>query len=177
MIWGFRDDSDGKESACSAGNPSSIPGLRRSPGERNGYPLQCSCLESSTILAWKTPQRSLAGFVKSQTQLSDDHFHFQRYSRQAVEQTTEYRSLESRPKVWVGHMNCEPLHRRYTCPSPGGASGKEPACQCRRHKRCRFNPWVGKNPWRRAWQPNPVFLPAKFHGQRNLVGYIQAMRS
>ena len=38
-------------------------------------------------------------------------------------------------------------------------------------KRCRFNPWVGKIPWRRAWQPNPVFLPKKFHGQRSLVGY------
>ena len=33
---------------------------------------------------------------------------------------------------------------------PGGASGKEPVCQCRRHKRCRFNSWVGKIPWRRA---------------------------
>ena len=44
---------------------------------------------------------------------------------------------------------------------PGGASGKEPACQCRRHKRCRFDPWVGKIPWRRAWQATPVFLPGK----------------
>ena len=35
---------------------------------------------------------------------------------------------------------------------PGSASGNEPACQCRRHKRCRFNPWVRKIPWRRAWQ-------------------------
>ena len=33
---------------------------------------------------------------------------------------------------------------------PGGTSGKEPACQCRRHKNCRFDPWVGKIPWRRA---------------------------
>ena len=32
----------------------------------------------------------------------------------------------------------------------GGASGKESACQCRRHKRCRFNPWVRKNPCRRT---------------------------
>jgi len=38
---------------------------------------------------------------------------------------------------------------------------KEPACQCRRPKRCRFNPWVGKIPWRRAWQPTPVFLPGE----------------
>ena len=42
---------------------------------------------------------------------------------------------------------------------PGGASGKEPACQCRRHKRCGFDPWVRKISWRRAWQPTPVFLP------------------
>ena len=34
-----------------------------------------------------------------------------------------------------------------------------------------FNPWVGKFPWRRAWQPTPVFLPGKSHGQRSLVSY------
>ena len=54
---------------------------------------------------------------------------------------------------------------------PGGASGKEPACQCRRLKRQWFNPWVGKIPWRREWQPTPVFLPGKSHGQRSLAGY------
>ena len=54
---------------------------------------------------------------------------------------------------------------------PGGASGKEPTCQCRRLKRCGFNPWVGKIPWRREWQLTPVFLPREFHGQRSLVGY------
>ena len=53
----------------------------------------------------------------------------------------------------------------------GGASGKEPACQCRRCKRCGFDPWVKKIPWRRAWQPTPVFLPGKSHEQRGLVGY------
>ena len=42
--------------------------------------------------------------------------------------------------------------------------------QCRR---CRYglDPWVGKIPWRRKWQPAPIFLPGKFHGQRSLVGY------
>jgi len=35
----------------------------------------------------------------------------------------------------------------------------------------RFDPWVKKIPWRRKWQPVPVFLPRKFHGQRNLEGY------
>ena len=35
----------------------------------------------------------------------------------------------------------------------------------------RFDPWVGKTPWRRAWQPTPVFSPGESHGQRSLVGY------
>ena len=54
---------------------------------------------------------------------------------------------------------------------PGGANGKESACQCRTCKRHGFNPWVGKNPWSRKWQPAPAFLPGKVHGQRSLVGY------
>ena len=54
---------------------------------------------------------------------------------------------------------------------PGGASGKEPACQCTRHNRWGFNPWVGKIPWRREWLPTPVFLPGEFHGQRSQAGY------
>ena len=54
---------------------------------------------------------------------------------------------------------------------PGGTSGTEPACQCRRHKKCGFDSWVGKIPWRRTWQPTPVFLPRKSQGQRSLVGY------
>ena len=41
-------DSDGQESACNVGHPSSIPALGRYPGEGNGYPLQYSCLENST---------------------------------------------------------------------------------------------------------------------------------
>ena len=54
---------------------------------------------------------------------------------------------------------------------PGGTSGKEPACQCRRCKRGWFSPWVRKIPWRRKWQPTPVFLPAESHGQWSLGGY------
>ena len=45
---------------------------------------------------------------------------------------------------------------------PGGASGKESAHQCKRCRRCVFYPWMGKIPWRRAWQPTPVFLPGEF---------------
>ena len=52
-----------------------------------------------------------------------------------------------------------------------GSVGKESACQCRTHRRHGFHPWVGKIPWRRKWQPTPVFLPEKSHGQRSLAGY------
>ena len=48
---------------------------------------------------------------------------------------------------------------------------KESACRYRRHNRCGFDPWVGKIPWRRKWQPIPVFLPGKSHGWRSLAGY------
>ena len=54
---------------------------------------------------------------------------------------------------------------------PGGASGKESACQCRRYKRCGFDPWMGEIPWRWAWQPTPVFLPEESCGWRRLAGY------
>ena len=56
VFMGFPGGSDGKESACSAGDLSSIPGSGRSPGEGNGNPLQCSCLENPY------GQRSLAGY-------------------------------------------------------------------------------------------------------------------
>ena len=54
---------------------------------------------------------------------------------------------------------------------PTWHSGKKSTCQCRRPKRCGFDPWVRQIPWSRRWQPSPVFLPGKFHGQRSLVGY------
>ena len=54
---------------------------------------------------------------------------------------------------------------------PGGTKDKQSACQCRRHRRCRFDPWVGKIPWRRKWQPTPPFLPGNSPVQNCLVGY------
>ena len=46
--------------------------------------------------------------------------------------------------------------------------GKESTCQCRR---LQFNPWVGRIPWRRAWEPTPGLFPGEFHGQRSLADY------
>ena len=54
---------------------------------------------------------------------------------------------------------------------PRWHSDKESACQCRRCRRPRFNPWIGKIPCSRKWQPTPAYLPGKSHGQRSLAGY------
>ena len=73
-LLGFPGGSDHKESASSAGDPGSIPGSGRSPGEENGKPLQCSCLENpmNRGVWWSTVHR----VRKSQTKLSDYYFHF-----------------------------------------------------------------------------------------------------
>ena len=54
---------------------------------------------------------------------------------------------------------------------PKWLSGNESACQCRRHRRHGFNPWVRKIPWRRKWQSTPVSMPENSHEQRSLAGY------
>ena len=67
MQQGFPGGSDSKESACNAGDLDSIPGLGRSPGEDNGYPLQYSGLENSIDCI-------VHGVTKSRPQLSNFHF-------------------------------------------------------------------------------------------------------
>jgi len=69
MLWDFPGDSEDKESTCNAGDPSSIPGSGRSPGEGNGNPLQYSCLEYPMDRGawWAT----VHGVAKSWTRLSD----------------------------------------------------------------------------------------------------------
>ena len=69
---GFPGGSDGKESAHNGGDLGSIPGLGRSPGEGNGYPLWYSCLENFMDRgAW---QATVHGVAKSRTQMNDFHF-------------------------------------------------------------------------------------------------------
>ena len=65
----FPGSSDGKASAYNAGDPGSIPGLERSPGEGNGNPLQYSCLENS--MDWGAWWATVHGVAKNWTQLSD----------------------------------------------------------------------------------------------------------
>ena len=60
------------------------------------------------------------------------------------------------------------LFNLHSLVAPSSSVVKRIRLQCRRH---RFNLWVGKIPWRKKWQPPPVFLPGKSHAQRSLVGY------
>ena len=73
-----------------------------------------------------------------------------------------------------GWVDC--LCGNHLARSLGTFSWKEPACQCSRHKRWGFSPWVGKIPWRRAWQPTPIFLPGESHGQTEEPGGLYSIR-
>ena len=84
--------------------------------------------------------------------------------RPVLVQSCWSRSRGSGPRGRVP-LTCE------RCPlpgAPGGSDCEEPACSAGGPG---FHPWVGKIPWRRAWQPTPVSLPRESHGQRSLEGY------
>ena len=104
-------------------------------------PLEKEMATHSNILAWRIPWIEGPGRVRSMGSQESD--------------TTKQLNYH--------HRNLSGLPRWY--------SSKEPVCQCRRHRKGSFDPWVGKIPMKKAWQPTPVFLPGKFHGQRSLVGY------
>ena len=75
--------------------------------------------------------------------------------------------------VFAGHLCVFTCFLVLTCfmvlmGLPWWLSDKESACQCRGRE---FDPWVGKIPWRKKWQPIPIFLPGVHHGQRSVVGY------
>ena len=82
-------------------------------------------------------------------------------------QSSESSSLNS-PSCWGVTSSFMPTR---ILSFPGGTSGKEPACQCRRHKRHQFDPWVRKIPWRKARPPTSVYFPGESHRQRGLAGY------
>ena len=159
----FPGGSDVKASACNAGDVGLIPGSRRSPGEGNGNPLQYSCLENPMDRgAW---QATVHGVAKSRTWLSD-------FTSLIFNFISEVLSCSFVWKVFFHLLICLIL---CVCICvldilgfPGYSDGKESSCQCRRP---RFNPWIRQIPWRREWQPTPVFLSGKFHGQRILMRY------
>jgi len=86
FLPGFPVSSVGKESTCNAGDPVSIPGLGRSPGEGKGYPLRYSGLEDQDY--------TVHGVTKSQTQLSDFHIYFYRNFKKCCKLTIRYFTRE-----------------------------------------------------------------------------------
>ena len=83
------------------------------------------------------------------------------------------RAWQSTPIFLPGesHEQSQTWLRTHTCCLPGSTSGKESASQGKKSKRHGFNSWIGKIPWRRKWQPTPIFLPAKSQGEKSLEGY------
>ena len=137
------------ENAGDARDLALIPGSGRSPGGGHGNPFQYSCLENPMDKgAWRARVHRV---TKSWTRLKRQHTH-----------THIHGEAEMRGSLLLTPNGTE---------LPRWLSSKESACQSRRQKRCRFDPWVGKIPWRRSWQPIPVFLPGESHGQRSLLGY------
>ena len=88
--------------------------------------------------------------------------------------TEEPAELQSMGSQRVGNDRADfflSLCLGYVLGLPRWLRGKESTCQCKRHRRLGSDPWVGKIPWKRKWQPSPMFLPGESHGQRNLLGY------
>ena len=114
FILGFPSGSNGKESACIAGDLGWIPGLGRSPGGGRGSPFQYSCLEKPMDIGawWATVYRVTE---------SD---------------TTEGLSTAQQYLFWA---------------SQAALVVKNLSASAGDFKRCRFDPWVGKIPWRRKW--------------------------
>ena len=104
--------------------------------------------------------------------LQHKHFHTHEDATSTINILIQKRGLREDLLQSPVHSNSEILLGRH-CEGFkwGGSSGKESSCQCRRHKRCGFNPWVRKIPWRKKWQPTEVFLPVESYGQMSLMGY------
>ena len=132
------------------------------PWRRKWQPIPYSCLENSMDRgAWWA---MVHGVTNSRTWLS---------KQTHIDKETKVKTVQQLFKFLMQNLDFKPRSSE-SRGFPGGTSGisgKESACQCKRYKRCGFDHWVQKIPWRRKWQPTPGFLPGKFHGQRRLVGY------
>ena len=110
----FPGGSEGKESACNAGDWGLIPGLGKSSGERYGNPLQYSCLENSMDRgAW---QDTVHGVAKSWTQLSDSHTHTHTHThtrKQQLESDMEQQTGSKSGKEYVKAVYCHPAYLTY----------------------------------------------------------------
>ena len=164
----FQGRSAGKESTCNAGDLSSIPGSGRSTGEGIGYPLQYSWAFTSGSEGKKCTCNvghlgSIPGLGRSPGGGHGNTFQYSYLEnpkgKRSLAGYSPQGSQRVRPNCATQHST---QHTEYRV-LPWWLSDKESACQCRRHKRCGFGPWVGKILWRRKFQPTPASLPRKYY--------------
>ena len=168
---GFSGSSVVKNLPANAGDTGSIPGSERSPGGGNGL-LQTH----SNILVWKIRWAEEPGGYNTWGHKESDRLSDQActhaFSALINETITCSDTLESSRSLLFFHsffiycsvsMLCPTLCNCIYCSTPG-----VPVLGCE------LDPWVGKIPWRRAWQPTPVFLPRESHGQRRLAGIARS---
>ena len=176
--------------AGDAGNICLILGSGRSPAEENGNPLQYSCLENPMDReAWHPVVHGATELDTAEHQylIGNSHREMCHLRSQAPCPFQGYQP--GGQLMWLVFTGAPCLGEPHTtdrCDSDTEApkfildlgfpflfavwwlSQWRICLQCRRPG---FDPWVKKIPWRREWQPTPVFLPGKSHGQRSLVGY------
>ena len=87
---------------------------------------------------------------------------------QSDETMKEINHTQIQDTIFNIRLGFQNSHNSYSLYHPSLLSSKKSTCQCRRR---RFDPWVGKIPWKRYWQLSPVFLAGKSHEEKNLVGY------
>ena len=135
-------------------------------GKHPGHRFSLACVQSAFSLLSFMPGQTLQPESEVfQTSLSKDSNDFPGDSLEILGAPYVYLSIS------IEKLLCDLCAHTKFLGLPRWLSGKESACQCRRHKRNGFGPWVRKTPWRRKWQPAPVFLPGKLHAQRSLAGY------
>ena len=129
---GFLDGSDGKESACNAGDLGSIPGLGRCPGEGNGYSLQCSCLENPMDRGawWATLHRVTKSWTERLTLSVSFYFHNDVDSLKKI--TPEWVFL---PSSWDGKNSAFEMTFQY---ESSGSEESEPFYGQRRYQEFEF---------------------------------------
>ena len=136
---GFLDGSDGKESACNAGDLGSIPGLGRSPREGNGYSLQCSCLENPMDRGawWATVHRVAKSWTERLTLSVSFYFHNDLDYLKKI--TPEWVSL---PSSWDGKNSAFEMTFQY---ESSGSEESEPFYSQRRCQEFEFWTWLLRN--------------------------------
>ena len=151
LILGFSGGPVGKESACNTGDQDLIPGSGRSPEEGNGNPLRYACWE----ITWTEEPGELHPWCSEKSVMTERLTLSFSYPRRNIKQlqSCQTKLIWYDPVYILNHSVCAQLNLLF------GLSrwlrGKESSCQCRRHE---FDPWVREIPWRRKWQPTPVFL-------------------